>query len=96
MARTEYDPADTDCVISASNYLEISEFDIFMEAYADWYGKVPPEKQMEKVFSHYLLENNVPFWVGTMQKTACLRSIFSQTQRGLTHKQPTACSMLFQ
>jgi hypothetical protein len=63
MAKTEYDPADTDCVISASNYLEISEFALFMEAYADWFGKVPSEKQMEKVFSHYLLENRVPFWV---------------------------------
>jgi len=63
MARTEYDPADNDCVISASNYLEISEFAVFMEAYADWYGKVLPEKQMEKVFLHYLLENKVPFWV---------------------------------
>ena len=50
MAGTEYDPADTDCVISASNYLEISEFAVFMEAYADWYGKVLPEKQMGRFF----------------------------------------------
>ena len=63
MAKTEYDHADTDCVISAANYWEVSEFTVFMDAYIAWYGKTPSEKQMEKVFSHYLLENKVPFWV---------------------------------
>ena len=63
MERTEYDPADTDCVISAANYLEISEFAIFSDAYSAWYGKDAPEKQVEKVFVQYLQENKVPFWV---------------------------------
>ena len=63
MQRTEYDPADTDCVVSAANFLEISEFAVFMDAYNAWYGKEAPEKQMEKVFAQYLLENRVPLWV---------------------------------
>jgi hypothetical protein len=63
MERTEYDPADTDCVISAANYLEVSEFAIFSDAYSNWYGKNAPEKQVEKVFVQYLQENKVPFWV---------------------------------
>lgn len=63
MAKTEYDPADTDRVISAANYLEVSEFDLFMDAYNAWYGKGLSEKQVERIFSHYLLENTVPFWV---------------------------------
>jgi len=58
-----YDPADTDCVISAANYLEVSEFAIFRDAYTDWYGLEAPEKQVEKVFVQYLQENKVPFWV---------------------------------
>ena len=63
MNRTEYDPADTDCVISAANYLEVSEFAIFSDAYSAWYGKKAPDEQMEKVFVQYLQENKVPFWV---------------------------------
>jgi hypothetical protein len=63
MERTEYDPADTDCVISAANYLEVSEFAIFRDAYSAWYGKYVPEKQVEKIFVQYLQENKVPFWV---------------------------------
>jgi hypothetical protein len=63
MERAEYDPADTDCVVSAANYLEVSEFAIFSDAYTSWYGKEAPEKQVEKVFVQYLQENKVPFWV---------------------------------
>jgi len=63
MKSTEYDPADTDCVVSAANYLEVSEFAIFNDAYTAWYGKTAPEKQVEKVFVQYLQENKVPFWV---------------------------------
>jgi len=63
MEKTEYDPADTDCVVSAANYLEVSEFDVFMDAYTAWYGKAASVRQMENVFSLYLLENKVPFWV---------------------------------
>ena len=63
MERKEYDPADTDCVVSAANYLEVSEFAIFKDAYTAWYGKEVPEKQVEKIFVEYLQENKVPFWV---------------------------------
>ncbi|MEN8232949.1 MAG: hypothetical protein ABFR35_09770 [Thermodesulfobacteriota bacterium] len=63
MQRTKYDPVDTDCVVSAANYLEVSEFVIFRDAYTAWYGKKASEKQVEKVFVEYLVENKVPFWV---------------------------------
>ena len=63
MERKEYDPADTDCVISAANFLEISEFNIFSNAYKAWYGRDAAEKQVERVFIQYLQENKVPFWV---------------------------------
>lgn len=63
MEKTVYDPADTEIVINAANYLEISEFAVFSDAYTAWYGKAAPEKQVEKVFVQYLQENKVPFWV---------------------------------
>ena len=63
MENTEYDPAETECVVNAANYLEVSEFNIFRDAYTAWYGKEVPEKQVEKIFTQYLLENRVPFWV---------------------------------
>ncbi|KPK00291.1 MAG: hypothetical protein AMJ60_01975 [Desulfobacterales bacterium SG8_35] len=63
MEKQEYDPADTDCVVSAANYLEVSEFAVFMDAYTAWYGKEASEKQVEKIFVQYLQENKVPFWV---------------------------------
>ena len=63
MLKAKYDPVDTDCVISAANYFEVSEFVIFRDAYTAWYGKKAPEKQVEKVFVEYLVENKVPFWV---------------------------------
>lgn len=63
MEKSEYDPVDTDCVVSAANYLEVSEFAIFNDAYTAWFGKEAREKQVEKIFVQYLLENKVPFWV---------------------------------
>jgi hypothetical protein len=63
MENTVYDPADTDSVVSAANYFEVSEFAIFRDAFTAWYGKEAPEKQVEKVFVQYLQENKVPFWV---------------------------------
>ena len=62
MQRTEFDPADIDCVVNAANYLEVSEFTIFRDSYTAWYGKEAPEKQVEKIFVEYLVENKVPFW----------------------------------
>jgi len=63
MRKSEYNPAETDCVVSAANYLEVSEFAIFQNAYMAWYGLKAPEKQLEKVFASYLVDNRVPFWV---------------------------------
>lgn len=63
MEKTEYDPRDTECVVNAANYLEVSEFNIFKNAYTAWYGREMPEKQVENFFVQYLQENKVPFWV---------------------------------
>jgi hypothetical protein len=63
MQRKEFNPADIDCVVNAANYLEVSEFVIFSDAFTAWYGKKASEKQVEKIFLEYIVENKVPFWV---------------------------------
>ena len=63
MKKIKHDPIDAECVVNAANYLEVSEFNIFKNAYTDWYGREMPDKQVEKIFIEYLQENKVPFWV---------------------------------
>lgn len=60
---TKKDPADTDCVVSAANNLEISEFRIFKDAFESWYGKEATDSQIKPVFIQYLTKDTVPFWV---------------------------------
>ena len=57
------DPADTDCVVDAANNLEVSEFRIFKDAFASWYGIEPTDQQIKPVFIQYMIEDKVPFWV---------------------------------
>jgi hypothetical protein len=77
MLKAKYDPVDTDCVISAANYFEVSEFVIFRDAYTAWYGKEAPEKQVEKFFVEYLIENKVPFWVRNYARSRVAESELS-------------------
>ena len=63
MLETKKDPADTDCVVSAANNLEVSEFRIFKDAYAAWYGREPTDSLIKPVFIQYMVEDTVPFWV---------------------------------
>ena len=60
---TRKDPADTDCVVSAANNLEVSEFRIFKDAFEAWYGREATDTQIKPVFVQYLIEDTVPFWV---------------------------------
>jgi len=57
------DPVDTDCVVSAANNLEVSEFRIFQDAYTAWYGREAAESNMNPYFIRYITEDKVPFWV---------------------------------
>jgi hypothetical protein len=69
MEKIKYDPKDTECVVNAANYLEVSEFIIFQNAFTAWYGREMPTRQVEKVFVQYLQENKVPFWVRNYART---------------------------
>ena len=63
MLETNKDPADTDCIVSAANNLEVSEFRIFQDAFVEWYGKEPTDSYIKPIFIQYLTEERVPFWV---------------------------------
>ena len=82
MLETNKDPADTDCVVSAANNLEVSEFRIFKEAFAAWYGKEAADKQIKPVFVQYLVEDTVPFWVRNYARSKAPEpGLTSQTAR---------------
>ncbi len=49
-------------VISAANQLQVGEFQLLQLAYQDWFGKNLPEETFARLFSSYMLDNDVPHW----------------------------------
>ncbi len=49
-------------VISAANQLQVGEFQLLQLAYQDWFGKNLPEETFSRLFSSYMLDNDVPHW----------------------------------
>lgn len=49
-------------VISAANQLQVGEFQLLQLAYWDWFGKNLPEETFSRLFSSYMLDNDVPHW----------------------------------
>lgn len=56
-------PTDIQQVYTASDWLGISEFQIFCEAWRAWYNEYPLEKRIEPYFIDFLGQEAVPFWV---------------------------------
>jgi hypothetical protein len=56
-------PTDTQKVYKASAWLGVSEFQIFCNAWQEWYNEKPSEKRIEPYFVNFLGEDVVPFWV---------------------------------
>lgn len=56
-------PQDIQDVLSASNLLEIPEFEVFKLAYTYWYSSVPSDEDIEKVYIPYMFEGKVPHFV---------------------------------
>lgn len=54
---------DSGQVNFAARHLEKSEFRLFAAAYRAWYGEDASDAYLEPVFSRYLVDNTVPFWV---------------------------------
>jgi hypothetical protein len=49
-------------VISAANQLQVGEFQLLQLAYRDWFGNNLPEETFSRLFSSYMLDNDVPHW----------------------------------
>ena len=49
-------------VISAANALQVGEFQLLQLAYREWFNKDLPEALVDRLFSAYMLKNEVPHW----------------------------------
>jgi hypothetical protein len=56
-------PTDIQQVYKASAWLGVSEFQVFCNAWQDWYNEKPSEKRIEPYFVSFLGQDAVPFWV---------------------------------
>ena len=56
-------PADLDTLMLTREALDVSEFEVFRMAYAEWYGEKAPPSRLEKQFDDYLSSGALPFYV---------------------------------
>lgn len=56
-------PPDIETVLNAAAVLDVTEFQLFELAWADWYGRRGPVEQVEPFFVRYMFEQVVPNWV---------------------------------
>ncbi|MBL6957998.1 MAG: hypothetical protein ISR52_03385 [Rhodospirillales bacterium] len=60
--KEEAEFAERSTVISAANQLQIGEFQFLQLAYKEWYDQDLPEAMVTKLFTTYMLNNDVPHW----------------------------------
>ena len=56
----ELEMKDRLAVISAANQLQVGEFQLLQLAYQEWHDKDLPEALMSRLFTSYMLQNEVP------------------------------------
>jgi hypothetical protein len=49
-------------VSAAANVLQVGEFQFLQLAYHEWFGKDLPEASVSRLFSRYMVYNEVPHW----------------------------------
>lgn len=54
---------DLQTLLDAVSLLDISEFRLFELAYQAWYGRPARTEKLEKDFSRYMYQDEIPFWV---------------------------------
>ena len=57
------EPTDIQLLYKASSWLGISEFQIFSDAWWQWYNEKPSEKRIESHYINFLEQGAIPFWV---------------------------------
>lgn len=53
---------DTRMVLDASSGLGVTEYQLFEEAWRQWYGCEPPHR-LERIFVRYMFHGEAPHWV---------------------------------
>lgn len=49
-------------VSAAANILQVGEFQFLQLAYREWFGEDLPEASVSRLFSRYMVHNEVPHW----------------------------------
>jgi hypothetical protein len=66
-------PSEEDAISAVAGALQISEYQLFSVAYAAWFGRSIPDRELEPLFMDYLLYGAVPPWVRDMVRKALER-----------------------
>jgi len=56
-------------VIEAANRLQVGEFQLMQLAYREWHGKDLPETMVARLFTDYILRDDVPHWARHYART---------------------------
>ena len=60
--REELEMKERLVVISAANTLQVGEFQLLQLAYREWFNEDLPEALVARLFTAYMLRNEVPHW----------------------------------
>lgn len=60
--REELEMAERTIVGSAANVLQVGEFQFLQLAYREWHDSDMPQALVDRIFSDYMLNNQVPHW----------------------------------
>jgi len=60
--REELERGQRTLVVKAANILQVGEFQLLQLAYREWHSKDLPEALISKLFSSYMLKDQVPHW----------------------------------
>ena len=83
--REELEMGERMIVSSAANLLQVGEFQLLQLAYREWFNEDLPEALVARLFSSYMLRDEVPHWARHYA-----RLILSREQRGqLNDNDPT-------
>ncbi len=78
-------PDDVQEVLDTAALLDLTEFQIFQLAFADWYGREATEKTIERFFVPYMFDEQVPHFVRQFT-----RKKLEQAREGWVHEEPLA------
>ena len=75
--KEEVEMAERRAVGNAANILQVGEFQFLQLAYREWHDQDMPEALVDRIFSAYMLQNEVPHWARHYA-----RLILSRADRG--------------